>query len=263
GFDAVGILQLALAIALLAAVIFILSGRSFSLPFGRFIAGHADLLPLMSLAFCFGAAALAGIAGLTPAYGAFLAGLVIGASREREATIERTRPIQSILMMVFFVSIGLLINPALIWDNLGLVVTLLLLIILFKTAFNVLITRALGEPWPSAFLSGLVLAQIGEFSFLLAAAGVGAGLITGEDGDLVVAVAALSLLFGPAWLAVARRLHLPALQSVRSSLEMFRLLYESNTLNSRVITDMTRRAVRRGKTRRSTRRSRRGPRPDA
>jgi len=63
-------------------------------------------------------------------------------------------------------------------------------------------------------------------------------------GLAVVALAALSLLFGPAWLAVARRLHMPAVQSVRSGLEMFRLLYDANTLGSRTLTRLAARLMR-------------------
>jgi hypothetical protein len=76
---------------------------------------------------------------------------------------------------------------------------------LFKTALNVTIIRYLGESWPRAFLAGALMSQIGEFSFLLAANGVGSGAIGAEASRLVIAVTVLSLGLSPFWLASARR----------------------------------------------------------
>ena len=83
--------------------------------------------------------------GLSPAYGAFLVGLVLGNSGERPTFIGSIRPIQSILMMVFFVSIGLLIDLQFIWANIGTVLVLLFLVTIFKTAMNTAIVRMLGN----------------------------------------------------------------------------------------------------------------------
>ena len=119
--------------------------------------------------------------GLSPAYGAFLAGLVIGNSNARAVMIRSMRPIQSVLMMVFFLSIGLLLDLAFIADNLATVALLLLVVTVLKTALNIGILHILREPWPHAFFAGIMLAQIGEFSFVLGQTGREAGLITAED----------------------------------------------------------------------------------
>ena len=71
--------------------------------------------------------------------------------------IRATEPIQSVLVMVFFLSIGLLIDLAYIWDNLATVIVLLVLVLLVKSGVNVVILRLLGEPWPRAFLAGILL----------------------------------------------------------------------------------------------------------
>ena len=92
--------------------------RAVHLPFARIVIGHVDLSPL-SFAYCLAAATVFGLLGLSAPYGAFLAGLAIGRSAQREAMIESVRPVQSLLLMVFFVSIGLLIDFAFIIDNLG------------------------------------------------------------------------------------------------------------------------------------------------
>ena len=208
GFGFVDLLPMALAVGFLVLFVRYLSRRErISLPFSKWIVGDHDLTPLAALAWCFAAATISGLLGLSAAYGAFLAGLLVGSSTERQTIIAATRPIQSVLLMVFFLSIGLLIDLAYIWDNLVSVLILLLLVTLGKTAMNIGVLRLLGEPWPRAFLTGTVLGQVGEFSFVIAALGLGNGLIDSGDHRLVVTIIALSLVISPLWLDVSRRLH--------------------------------------------------------
>ena len=224
GWDIIKILG---SIGFMAALIWYLSRRrKIRLPFDRMVAGHVDLKPLGALAFCFGAAALSGLLGLSAAYGAFLAGLVIGNSQERQVMQEATKPIESILMMVFFLSIGLLVDLAYMWANLGIVLTLFLMVTVFKTVMNVGALRVLGQPWNTAFLGGVMLAQIGEFSFLLSIAGVQNGLISPADSRLVVAVTVLSLALSPVWVITARRLRALTVEGITSGREIMRLVYE-------------------------------------
>ena len=233
--DALGLFRIVASLALLGWLIWYLSGgRKIRLPFARLATGNRDMTPLTGLALCFGAAALSGLFGLSPAYGAFLAGLVIGHSDEGRSMIRGTRPIQSILMMVFFLSIGLLIDLAFIWENLGTVLMLLFLVTVFKTLLNTAIFKLLGQSWPSAFLTSVMLAQIGEFSFLLARTGLESGLIEAESMRLVVAVTALSLAISPVWVVTARRLHGLASASVGGFGELIAMVYgpEANMLRS-------------------------------
>ena len=207
-FDVLTLVKIALAVGVLALMIRYLSRRQrVHLPLGRWVVAHADLAAPAALAYCFAAAAITGILGLTAAYGAFLAGLFIGNSHERAVIHRVTQPVQSVLIMVFFLSIGLLIDLGFIWDNLGTVILLLIVVTVLKTAMNIGVLRLLGEPWPRAFLAGVVLGQVGEFSFLLVAAGTAAAILGPDDGLLIVSVIALSLVFSPLWLVTARRIH--------------------------------------------------------
>lgn len=220
------ILPLAGAIGLLVLLVWYL-GRAprIRLPFTHWVRGDLDLVPLTALAFCFGAAAVSGALGLSAAYGAFLAGLFIGCTTARRRMIHSTQPIQSVLMMVFALSVGLLIDLQYIWHNLVTVAVLLLIVLFVKTAMNVGVLRLLGEPWPRAFLAGTVLGQVGEFSFVLASAGLASGLIDDEGGRLAVAVIALSLAVSPLWLDAARRLQRLAEAGVSGGDELLRNLY--------------------------------------
>ena len=221
-----GLSEIVLSLGILGGVILFLSRNTqFRLPFAGLVTNDRNLTPLAGLTFCFAFAALSGLIGLSPAYGAFLAGLIIGNSADRAIMMRRVYPIQSILIMVFFLSIGLLIDLRFIWENIGVVLLLLLLVTVCKTALNVVIFRVLREPWPRAMLSGVMIGQIGEFSFLLAATGLATGLINTEEYPLVVAVTVLSLAVSPVWLESARRLERIMLHSVTSGREILRLLY--------------------------------------
>ena len=146
-WEAVG--TVAISIAVLAALIIYLSQRKrITLPFSGLVGGHADLTPLAGLAFCFGAATVSGFLGLSPAYGAFLAGLVIGNSTGRTTMLRHSAPIQAVLLMVFFLSIGLLMDLGFIWQNFWTVLFILFVVMGLKTLLNVGAIRMTGETWP-------------------------------------------------------------------------------------------------------------------
>ncbi len=200
--------KIALSIGILVGLIWYLSRREkLSLPFSKIVSGHEDLMPLAALLFCFGCASLSGLIGLSAPYGAFLGGLIIGNTVQSKLMIETTKPIQAVLMMVFFLSVGLLMDLRYVWDHLFKVFVLLVVITLGKTFLNIFILRLFKKSWQKSFLAGLLLSQMGEFAFLLATIGADSKLI-GEDGkSLIISLAAISLAFSPLWLSAARRLH--------------------------------------------------------
>lgn len=160
---------------------------------------------IAGLAFCFGAAALTGALGLSTAYGAFILGLLIGnmgaAGAPYRVAIE---PIRDLLLMVFFLSIGLMLDVRFViahWLEIGL---LLGAVVLAKTILNVVILRMLGVADYRAYTLGGALAQVGEFGFVLIAAGLASGFIDRDGYQLALAVIALSLVVSPLWLTMVR-----------------------------------------------------------
>ena len=127
--------------------------------------------------------------------------------------------------MVFFLSIGLLIDLGFLWENIGLVLLLWLFIAVFKTALNTGVLRFMGEPWRRAFLSSLILAQIGEFSFVLGAVEIDRQVIDADIHGLIVAVTVISLVTSPLWLNSARRVHHRAAQHPATLGALLRLVY--------------------------------------
>jgi CPA2 family monovalent cation:H+ antiporter-2 len=225
-FGVEALLKVALSVGFLAAlIVYLLRRQRLRLPFAKAFGNNPDLTPLAGLGFCFGAAAASGLLGLSPAYGAFLAGLIIGNSTSRRVMIHHTAPIQAILLMVFFLSIGLLIDFPYILDNLATVLLIVAFVAVLKTGLNILVIGFLGQPWPRAILAGALLAQLGEFSFVLAALGLETGAIADETYRLIVSVTVLSLLGSPFWLETARRLHRVALLGITSGRETLRVSF--------------------------------------
>jgi len=200
-------LKIAVAVAVLGGLLWFLGRRPKLKPsFAPAVENNVEILALGSLAFCFAAASFSGLVGLSPAYGAFIAGLVVGASTLRSPVIHVVEPIQALLLVVFFLSIGLLIDLNYIVENWVLVLVASLFVILAKTVLNILLIRLAGLPHKTAVEAGLSMAQIGEFSFVLAAAAFASGAIGGDVYRLALAVTAVSLLVSPAWMVVIRHL---------------------------------------------------------
>ena len=221
------VLQVALASVVLAGFIFFLSrGSGIKIPFARELTRNADIATLAIMAFCFSAATLSGILQLSPALGAFLAGMVIGNSSLRKIAHETAIPVQSILLVIFFLSIGLLIDLNYLWNNLLTVFSLLFFVAFLKTLLNLGILQLLGVRWDDAFKTSLFLGQIGEFSFVLAAAAVSSAALGDEGYRLAIAVIALSLMTSPLWYLTAHRFHDMTISGLNNARSAINTIYQ-------------------------------------
>jgi CPA2 family monovalent cation:H+ antiporter-2 len=144
---------------------------------------------------------------MSPAFGAFIAGLIVGNSHSKEKIFHRIEPMQHVLLMVFFLSIGLLIDFDVIIRNWSLIFILLMGMMLFKTIVSIVLLKVFlpEDRWKCSFVTGLTIAQIGEFSFILAAAALSNQIFDQESYRIIIAVIALSLAFSPVWSLMLRR----------------------------------------------------------
>lgn len=226
GFSPFVFVEVAVSIALLLGVILIMTRRQrVNLPFHRILEAQKEISTIGSITMCFGAATLAGVIGLSPAFGAFIAGLIVGNSGQRQVLHENAEPVQAVLLMIFFLSIGLLIDIGFLIDNIGLVLLILLFVTIFKTALNILVLRAQGVTMQNAFLASLVIAQLGEFSFVLAGAASEVAVIDSDVYRLIVAVTVLSLMTSPLVVNLARRGSHRSLRHSKTFGRMMRLIY--------------------------------------
>ena len=197
------------AIIFVIAIVRFLSKRErIRLPLALRQAFGADreVVPIAALAFCGVCATTSGLIGLSTAFGSFLAGLIVGNSSERQIVLRSTRPIQSVLLVVFFLSVGLLIDVGFFFENLGTLIVVFILATIAKGLINIIAVRIAGQPWEQSVLVGVTLGQIGEFAFVIASVGFTVNAIDSGGYKIAVAVIALSLMLGPAWVVLERRL---------------------------------------------------------
>ena len=166
-----------------------------------------ELFLLTVVAICFGTAAASSYAGVSLALGAFLAGLVVSESRYSEQALSEILPLRTIFSAIFFVSVGMLLNLGFLAENLLLVLVVAGVAILVKVIATASSVLVLGYPIRIAAATGLALAQIGEFSFVLERAGRAAGLSPaglGEAGSqMFIAATVLLMLLTPLQMQVA------------------------------------------------------------
>jgi monovalent cation:H+ antiporter-2, CPA2 family len=161
---------------------------------------------VVALGVAFGAAKLFGVSF---ALGAFFAGMVLSESRLSQRAAEEALPLRDAFAVLFFVSVGMLFDPGvLLRDPLGLLATVLIIVV-GKSVAAYGIVRLFGHGHGTALTISASLAQIGEFSFILAGLGVALSLLPPEGRDLVLAGAILSILLNPLVFWIAER-KLPA-----------------------------------------------------
>ncbi|HSK70399.1 MAG TPA: cation:proton antiporter [Pyrinomonadaceae bacterium] len=135
-----------------------------------------ELFLLSVIAICFGTAYLTSLAGVSLSLGAFLAGLMVSESRFSHHALSETLPLQILFSATFFVSVGMLLDVRFLVQNLPLVLLIIAAVLIIKILTTGISIRALGYKMPVAAASALMLAQIGEFSFVLERAGREVGL---------------------------------------------------------------------------------------
>ena len=169
------------------------------------------LLAVMTI--CFGTAYLTAMTGISVSLGAFLAGLVVSESRHSTHALSEVLPLQVIFSAVFFVSVGMLLDLNVLLDRLPMVVAAAALVVAVKVASTTLALLPLRVGWRQAVATGLLLSQVGEFSFVLLRTGQNAGVGLagfGADGEQVfLSTAVLLMVLTPALAWVADRIAAP------------------------------------------------------
>jgi monovalent cation:H+ antiporter-2, CPA2 family len=169
-------------------------------------AEREELLVLMTFVIAFGAAWATYAMGLSAALGAFLAGLLIAGAPYADHVRAEIGPLRVLFVTLFFAAIGMLADAGYILDHLGVVVGLAAVVIVGKTLLAGAAIRMAGTATTVALLGGLALAQMGEFSFVLATAALSEGIFSEDTFQLVVSVSLVTLLLTPPLLDLANRI---------------------------------------------------------
>jgi CPA2 family monovalent cation:H+ antiporter-2 len=148
----------------------------------------------IALGTAFGAAAFFDV---SLALGAFLAGVVLNETQFSHQIGDDVLPFRETFAVIFFVSVGMIVNPVYLWANAGQVLALTALIVLGKAFFTQLLGFVLPASGRTMLIVAAGLSQIGEFSFILGQAGVTLGLLTPEQYSLILAGSLLSIMVNP------------------------------------------------------------------
>jgi len=196
-------LAMTLASALFKATlvlgILLMFGQRLMRPWFHLVARQksSELFMLNVLLITLGLAFFTDMAGLSLALGSFVAGILIAETEYRYQVEDDIKPFRDVLMGLFFVTIGMLLNLGELYANLGWVLLLLIGLLLFKTAVVAVLARWFKGDWGVGLRSGLGLAQAGEFGFVLLTLSLQVKILPHETAQIVLASMLLSMLAAP------------------------------------------------------------------
>jgi K+:H+ antiporter len=196
-----GLPELGLAVlkaAVFIAAMLIFGSRILPLLLARLAAwGSRELFLVSVVAIGVGVGYVTYLVGLSFAFGAFIAGMVLSQSDYSHQALAEVEPLRDVFAMIFFVSVGLLIDPSFLWARFGTIALVVVLVLVVKGLIFGGLTRVFGYGNIVPFAVGLGLFQVGEFSFLLAREGVNADAISQATYSLVLATAAVTMALTP------------------------------------------------------------------
>jgi len=210
-------IMLALANAALAIGLIVLIGRVLLRPLLRLVASTDanELFVAATLFIIVGSAVAAGLAGMSMALGAFVAGLLLAETEFRKAIETTIEPFKGLLLGVFFFTVGMGIDlRELAREPLWLFVSAIGLIGI-KAGLIVALARLFRVPMPAAVETGLLLGPGGEFAFVVIAVATGYGLVTRETGSFTLAMTSMTMVLIPILAILARRLT-PRLETAKT-----------------------------------------------
>jgi len=161
---------------------------------------------MMGLLLCFAAAGLTASLGLSAPFGAFLAGMILNSSDQAEWVEEHLRSLYVVFVAIFFLSVGMLVDLHFMWAHIWLVLLVTFAVFMLNSGINAVALHLLGETWSMALMTGGLLSQIGELSFLLASLGLSLHILTEDAHQMAMIVIAFSLILSPLWMFLIRLL---------------------------------------------------------
>jgi CPA2 family monovalent cation:H+ antiporter-2 len=170
--------------------------------------GSRELFRLAVLSVALGVAFLASeLFGVSFALGAFFAGMILSESQLSARAAEESLPLRDAFAVLFFVSIGMLFNPMVLVNDTAALGLSVLIVVVGNAAVAYGLTRLIGYSVESALLIAVGLAQIGEFSFILADLGIRLDLLPTRGRDLILGTSILTILANPFLVSLAMRIH--------------------------------------------------------
>ena len=193
--------------AVIIAAVVMVARYLFPILLGGILRTRSKELFLITSVFMFlGTAWVTSIAGISLALGSFLAGLILSESEYGHQIFAEVRPFRDSLNSLFFISVGMLVDPVVIVRNLAAILGMSAALIIGKALITTVAAVASRVPLQVGILTGVALAQIGEFSFIILQASAAVGLVTARAYQTLLTSSLLTMVFTPVLFGVARRL---------------------------------------------------------
>jgi len=156
-----------------------------------------ELFLLSVVLICFAVAWVTHQVGLSLSLGAFLAGLIISESEYSHQVIGNIIPFRDVFASFFFISVGMLLDIRFLWEQPGLILLLVLGVLVLKTLAAGLTSAIIGLPARTVILVGLILSQVGEFSFILSKTGLQYGLLSSDMYQVFLEISVITMIATP------------------------------------------------------------------
>lgn len=197
--------------AVIAVVFIVLLGRLLFRPLFRYIAGlkQQEIFSATTLLVILGVSWISGQAGLSLALGAFLAGLLVAETEYRPQIEADIQPYKGLLLGLFFMSVGMMVNIEYMLENILIIISLTLLLIVIKAVIIIALSRLFHFSLSAAIHAGLLLAQGSEFAIVLFELSSSFSLLSHEASDIMLGVITLSMAVTPFLSYLGKRLGSP------------------------------------------------------
>ncbi|HIZ05994.1 MAG TPA: cation:proton antiporter [Candidatus Phocaeicola gallistercoris] len=162
-----------------------------------------ETLLIVSLALCFGMVYLAALVGFSPAFGAFIMGSILAETTQSEQISRLVSPVKDLFGAIFFVSVGMMVDPHMIMEYKIPIIVIVLSVLLGQTIFGTAGVLLSGQPLKISMQCGFSLTQIGEFAFIIASLGVSLHVTSDFLYPIVVAVSVITTFMTPYMIRLA------------------------------------------------------------
>ena len=199
-------LQVVGGILITMLLLYLLKKKTIRLPFEKSLRDDHELQVFAGLITCFLLAFITSYFELSAGLGAFVAGLFVHASASTKWLHETMHPFRVILISIFFLSVGMLIDLNFLQENWNIITLLVIGVFLSNQGINAISLRLLGNSWKESIYGGSLLAQIGEFSFVLASLGYHTEIISKYSYQLTIIVISITIFISPMWALLTAKL---------------------------------------------------------
>lgn len=200
------ILQIVGALIISGILGWVFYKKHIKLPFEKYILRDHELQVFMAFIFCFGFAMLTAFFHLSAALGAFVAGILVSSAKSTRWMHDSLHAFRIMFVAMFFVSIGMMLDLTFLKENIGVVVFLVFLVLLTNNVINMGVFRLFKSPTCTSIYGGALLAQIGEFSFIIGATAHINGIINDSEYQVIISAITLSLFVSPLWISLIHRM---------------------------------------------------------